>query len=339
MHAGVTGVVFDAAWFRRHARSLRMALNTPGLGSELRAALGVQPRGRVVALLPHASIVQHGRVRVADVRTHAKHAKRLHDHFLPLWTLFHWFDARIANPFVPAFNLGFDTLTISPDPSDPGVTTVDGMLQRGPVDEPWATITTSAGTNHASTETISRVAYMQASATVNQWKDLRRSIFLFDTSVLGASASISAAVLSLFANPGSRIDQNGTTPDIDIYLSTPAALTTLAHGDFSNIGSVSQTGAPISYAAWTDSVYNDFTLNATGRGNLNPSGVSKFGARNANFDAAGIAPTYGGTDFLSGFEASMADANGSTNDPKLVVTFTLPPGQPFITRLGARRLR
>lgn len=68
---------------------------------------------------------------------------------------------------------------------------------------------------------------------------------------------------------------------------------------------------------------NAFTFNATGLGNIAKTGISKFSARNANYDAANVAPTWSSLQ-RSALEAFYADNGGSTNDPKLVVTFTGP---------------
>jgi len=64
-------------------------------------------------------------------------------------------------------------------------------------------------------------------------------------------------------------------------------------------------------------------LNATGRGNVSLTGISKFGSRNANYDVANSAPAF--TAFASnGIQIYFADQAGTANDPKLVVTYTLP---------------
>jgi hypothetical protein len=310
--------VFSPAWFDRHQRSLRLALNTPGLGRELRAALGVQDHGRLARLLPHASIVRHGAIHVADFRTHAKHAKRLRAEFLPLWSLFHWFDSRIANPLIPAFNLGFDTLTAYPDPN-PETVTVDGWVAIAAASSAWATLIAAAGNDANDSEADSQFMRIDATGTLNLWAGLRRSIFLFDTSALGAAAVITAGVFSLFGSD--KADTAGITPDADVYTSTPASNTALAASDFGNLGTTSQTGAPITYASYSATAYNDWTLNATGRGNISQTGVSKFGIRNANYDVAAVSPTWSAS-LQAYMAAKMADNIGTTNDPKLVVTYT-----------------
>jgi len=94
------------------------------------------------------------------------------------------------------------------------------------------------------------------------------------------------------ASKTNKLDGLVCTPDIDIYTSTPAINTSLVAGDYQQIGSTSQTGAPISYADWSTTGYNDFTLDAVGLGNINKTGISKFGVRNANYDVSGSPPNW-----------------------------------------------
>jgi hypothetical protein len=147
-----------------------------------------------------------------------------------------------------------------------------------------------------------------------------RYIALFDTSALTAAAAISAAVLSLYGDD--KGNALGCSPNIDIYTSAPASNTALVAGDFDCLGTVSQTGSPITYAAWSITGYNAFTFDATGRGNISKTGISKFGARNANYDVANTAPSWV-TNVDAYVTALNADSAGTTNDPKLVVTYTI----------------
>lgn len=196
---------------------------------------------------------------------------------------------------------------------------VDGFAVRdGVVSESWATIIAGAGT--ASDDTAGadvRIVHMDSTATTDQWGALYRSIFLFDTSSIGVGVTISSAVMSIWGN--SKVDQGiAISPDIDIYTSTPASNAAVAATDFTQIGFTSQTGSPITYNNWSTTGYNDFTFNAIGRGNISLTGISKFGARNANYDVAAVAPTW--SSFASHIlRGSYADTAGTTNDPKLVV--------------------
>lgn len=321
--------VFSSAWFARHQRTLLWLLNAPLLRRWFRWVLclrrgDVGYTGVIVALYPHAYTVDRGDgVLMTDFRTHAKYAKRLSVAFFPLWRALHAFDAWIANPLRPAWNLGFDSLTAYPDPGDPGATTIDGWVARSAVNEAWSTIRGGAGTEVNTIATEASVIRIEATATSNQFARINRGIFLFNTAALTTGATISSAVLSLYA--AAAADGLAATPNIDIYTSTPTSNTTLAIGDYGQFGTVSQA-APVTYATWSAAVgtYQGFTFNATGLGNISKTSVSKFGARNANYDVGNVAPAWVSSG-VSNLNARFADQAGTTNDPKLVITYTVLP--------------
>ena len=74
----------------------------------------------------------------------------------------------------------------------------------------------------------------------------------------------------------------------------------------------------MTYAAFTIGAYNDYTFNATGRGNLSKTAISKFAWKNANYDADNVTPG-DGTFTMGGYSADQA---GTSSDPKFVVTHT-----------------
>ncbi len=249
-----------------------------------------------------------------------------------MWWVIHAWDYFLADRFIPQWSYGFSTLTKYPDP-DPETTSVDGNVNRALANETWGTIRAGAGSNAGAAASEDYFIRMASTGTSNQWSTLHRAIFLFDTSALTSGATISAAVLSLFGVE--KLDEaTAITPNIDIYTSTPASNTDLAASDYGNIGSTSQTGSPISYASFSDVGYNNFTLDSTGRGNISKTGVSKFGCRNANYDVANSAPTWTASKnhYLYGY---FADRTGTTNDPKMVVTYTAVTNYPLTAAQGS----
>lgn len=244
-----------------------------------------------------------------------EYALRLQKVFYPIWLLFHCWDMLIANKFKPAWNLGFDTLTVYPD-ADPETTSVDGYVSRA-VAGTWASLRDGAGDSANDTATSSDVIVLYSWNVNNEWFIIQRSIYLFDTSALTASANISVTVLSIHGT--SKVDNLSITPNINIYTSTPNANTSLAVGDYGQIGTTAQCDTPVTYAGWDAAGYNDFTFNSTGRGNVSKTSISKFGARNANYDVANTPPTWSNIT-NSTLKGNYAD-NGS-NKPKLVVTYS-----------------
>ncbi len=328
-------LAFTDNWFSKHQRLLLWLANAPIVKHWFRWILKIQKYDcptnvRITEIF--ANRFSYGDrlfekdgewllERTTDFRTHPKFGKRIYFAFRPLWWMVHAWDWALADRFIPAWSYGFSTLTAYPDGGDPAATAVDGnVLRSGLLNEAWGTIRAGAGNSHDALNQPNHFVEWEDAAAghTNQWNQLVRSIFLFDTSSLGAGATISAATLSLFGT--SKQDDHANTPNIDIYTSTPGSNTTLADSDFGQLGSTSQTGSPTTYASFSTSAYNNFVFNATGLGNISKTGISKFGARNANYDVANVAPTWGasGITKLAGNFAEAATK--ASPDPKLVVT-------------------
>ncbi|MBX4215593.1 hypothetical protein KW797_01445, partial [Candidatus Parcubacteria bacterium] len=87
------------------------------------------------------------------------------------------------------------------------------------------------------------------------------------------------------------------------------------------IGTVKQSD-DLDITSMTTSAYNIFTLNATGRGNVSKTGVTKFAAREGHdFENTSIDVTK-----LNYVGISTADHTGTTQDPTLTVTYALAAG-------------
>jgi len=317
---------FGSLFFLLHQDRILRLLNAPVIGRWFRYALRINGESSAVGslkidrILPHAIFWWHGDKQLAEFRTHAKFSKRLYYAFRPLWWAMHTWDWCVADRWVPQLSFGFTTLTKYPDP-DPETNTVDGSVEHNVgTYTTWAAIRDGAGTGAYPTVASEAAQWIAAGDAAGTWQVIARGIFLFDTSALTADASISATVLSLYGQ--SKQDVEGWTPNLDIYTSAPASNTDLVAGDFDSLGTVSQTGSPITYASFSTAGYNDFTFNATGKGNVSKTGVSKFGSRNANYDVANSAPAF--TAFASnGIAVYYADQAGTANDPKLVVEYSL----------------
>lgn len=212
------------------------------------------------------------------------------------------------------------SMTAYPD-AHPETTTVDGHVYAeagSATGATWATIISAAG-SASSDDNSSAYIEITSSSTTDTWFILSRGILLFDTSSIPDDATITSAILSLYGT--SKKDELGILPNIDIYTSTPASNTSLTFTDYQQLGNTSQTGSPKTYTNWSTTGYNDFTFNATGRSNINKTGISKFGTRNANYDVSGSPPTWSYT-----FGNNVSVLHYASADypikPKLVVTYT-----------------
>ena len=210
------------------------------------------------------------------------------------------------------------TLTVYPDPSVE-TTTVDGFIGLG-TQASWATCHDAAAGDDTSDSSTDLILVADAGGSTYR---IYRSAALFDTSSLTSSASISATVLSLWF----RQVNNGQTTSAGIVQANPASNTALVTADYDVIvGTVDSdtVTASIAYASLNvDTAYNDFTFDATGRGWVSKTGVSKFGIRCATDYAETSSHASAPSAAQSDTRIRSADTAATTNDPKLVVTYTL----------------
>lgn len=320
--------MFDKRWFEKHQKLLIWFANT-FLGRYIlringdRSSVGNR---KIIKIVPNAIFwkkSKYSKFHQAEFRTHDKFSKRIYYAFKPIWLLFHFWDTVFANRIAPNFNLGFDrTLTAYPDAGSGG-TTVDGFCQQSygaGSGVSWATLIAAAGNGHNTTSDDTDLFYIAQDTGTNTWKNLRRTLYTLNTAPLTSVANISAATFSIKGT--AKLDNSpGITPTINLYGSTPAANNDLADGDYAQVQSTAYSTA-ITYAAFDTANYNDWALNATGLAAVSKTGITKFSIRNANYDVAATPPAWDGAGehYMDGL---LADAAGTTNDPKLVITYTL----------------
>ena len=219
--------------------------------------------------------------------------------------------------------IGASPETFYPDPHDEN-TSVDGWVQHWGSGLSWADVRGGEGTS-ASDDTGECETLLDSDPTA--WDGIRRSIILFDTSGLPDAATITAITLSLYGS--TKTQTAAWAADINIYSSAPASNIALEAGDFNSLGTEALATA-ITYVAFTTSGYNVFTLidvnsddfatNADGT-YINKTGVTKLGARNANYDVANIEPDWA-ADRESKLHSHSAE-QGTGFKPKLVVTYII----------------
>lgn len=318
-------VVFDKNWFLKHQSKLLWLLNNALTQKWFRWVLCIDYKGVINRIEPNAywfgAKKKGNKIEVtADFRTHAKYSKRLYYAFLPIWWAMHIWDLFIDNT-LPKLSFGFSTLTVFPNAGDPGTVSIDGDVGRSTATETFATIRSSAGNNHNSNVADNDCALILASTSANRYDFMRRAIFLFDTSSIGSSQVVSDATLSLFGTVLDTSNGLGGAQGVALVNSSPASNTTLANTDYGNVGTT-RYATDIPIGSWSTSAYNVFTLNATGISNIAKTGVTKTGTA-VSGDVDNVEPTWS-----SGGQASascnFADQAGTTNDPKLVVNYSLP---------------
>jgi hypothetical protein len=337
-------VVFDKHWFQKHQSKL-LWLSNSFLGEYIfqfkKMGHHLDPKKRITKITPY-SVAQFNRIvktKIGKEYEYTEHffgqnkyAQKLYFILLPIWYAMHIWDWFVADHFqlAPQLSFGFSTLTKWPGSTGTNNPT-DGYLIRDADNSTWAGVRDGAGT-YKDDSGIGMSVLVLSGTNNSTWRAIGRSIFCFDTSGLTSSAVISSAVLSLYGTNKSDSFTYPATPNINIYASTPASTSSLVTGDFTQVGSTALCDTPITYAGFTTTGYNNFTLNAAGRSNISLTGISKFGARNANYDVANSAPYHpaAGQQVASlSFYTSKSDFTGiggtpTSGDPKLVVTYTLP---------------
>ena len=325
--------MFNKFWFKKHQKKLLWLLNTPIIRNWFRYVLKINGnrssvgKNKITKIEPNA-IFWGGRYfkkkgkwcleRTVEFKTHNKYSKRLFYAFSPLWYLFHCWDMTINFLRLPALNLGYDTLTVYPVAG--ANTPVDGRVGYTTPELTWANIRANAGNFAAVSDVFETVIWLQGGATTNYFGYLLRGIFLFDTSALTANAVISSATISFFGKDKS--DTLGATPTIALLASTPANTNNLVTADNTAFGTTRLADTDLTYAGFSTTGYNDFTLNAAGLANISKTGISKFGIKEGKYDLDNATPPWT-ANLLYHFQVYFADEAGTTNDPKLVVTYTI----------------
>ncbi len=215
---------------------------------------------------------------------------------------------------------GRTTSTFYPD-ANAESTSVDGRAGNSTSSQSWGTKVAGSGTDHDDSTDIESVFYVQSGAVLDEWAVLRRAFYLFDTSAIPDTDTVTSATLSVKGT--FKGDNLSVTPDLNVYASTPASNTAIADGDYSNVGTTAFSTA-VSYANYlVDGSFTDWALNASGIAAVTVSGVSKFSLRNASYDVANVSPTWSSaqTTQMNGY---YADNTGTTSDPKLVVVHAAP---------------
>ena len=319
-------MVFDRGWFVKHQKPLLWFANT-GLGRRVLCIDGSKSsvgRNRILRIEPNA-IFWRGvgdKEIVAEFRQEDRFSRRLYYSFLPLWKAIHLWDVRFSNLFIPNFNLGFDTLTVYPDPNVE-VSTVDGQVGNVSEDTTLSNVITGTGDYSVDSDATLLAGWVRSSTTSNQYAQVIRGVYLFDTSALTAGATITAATFSLFgvSRSNSLSGEASANSVLHVVATIPAANTSLTGTDYGTFEGTS-FGAGPQQDAWSDTAYNDITINATGQAAISKTGITKFGTRIGwDFSNTTTGLTWA-SNSPQGYTVIAADTALQTTDPKLVVTYT-----------------
>ena len=224
----------------------------------------------------------------------------------------------LANAKYP-ITIGASPETFYPDA---GIASVDGnvfQVEAGGVT--WATIIAAAGNGSDDTGASLTSPWWRDQNTTDRFRLNVRTILVYDTAGLPDAATITDTVLSFWCT--AKQDPNSNSPNLCVYESAPASPTALANGDYNSLLTVELSNI-LAYGSIATGAYNDYTFNASGIALVSKTSTSPFGVQNANYDVAGSLPTWASAQPETGFTHYYAEQGNTTNDPKLVVTYTLP---------------
>lgn len=318
-------LAFNSGWFEQHQRKLLWLVNHPLLSYWFRWILRIHGdrssvgRQQIVQITPNAIfwLLPNGAKR-AEIRTHAKFGKRLYHAFRPLWWAMHFFDWLLLDRWMPEWSFGFATLTAYPQAgSGGGNTTVDGTVYTF-LQPNWDSARTATSGNAVDATGATGSVYV---GSFSGSYGCTRYFATLDTSSLGSGATISAATFSLYIT---YYNSPAGAAAINLVASTQASNNSLSTADFDAYGST--TFAQRNYDATSTGQYRSWTLNSSGLAAISKTGVSKFALRDNDYDVGGTDP--GANEYEINFY--MADRTGTSEDPKLDVTYstvtTLTPG-------------
>jgi len=314
---------FGKEWFAKNQGVLIFLLNfclTKWISRKILCIDKDCPKASILSILPHCYTIQgeNDGEYVTDYRNHWKFAKRVYFALKPLWWLCHWWDEVFADKHCPELSFGFDTLTAySQAGGGGGNVTCDGMASKNSANSNWTVIRTGAGTgsNNDATSSYLELDADPSSLNTNKWSFLNRFFYTFNTSSLSASVSLTSVVFSIY---GKSKAYNFSSPaDLHVAGANLTNPNNVVTGDYNNQGSTSFGN--VTYANFNYD-YNDITLNSSGISNINITGVSQFSLQ-LSYDILNSAPTWGQSKY-SYYEMYFADNTGTSQDPKLVVTYT-----------------
>lgn len=214
----------------------------------------------------------------------------------------------------------------------PDTNAVDGILGVDRAETTWANIRGATSGDFATpTDLHNQNAFIGTGVTSGKWIRTYRGEFLFDTSSLPDSASISSATLNIHGSTFSgETAVDNFSQSVVVDRPTPASNTTLAVGDYNLSGKwdgVEQSSNRITVGSWTNTGFNTFTLNSTGRSNVSLTGITKLGLRlSADFD--NVEPTWAGPNTYAYVGCLYSETSGTSNDPYLEVITSTGPSAP-----------
>lgn len=185
-----------------------------------------------------------------------------------------------------------------------------------PPGEDWPTLKSGSGNRQLS---FFYATLIKAGAFYgpDKWERLFRGVVSFDTSPIPPTATILKAILSFYGKAKQDTFSPTIAPAANIYSITPTSPPFFFSADYNHFGST-PLSTPIAYPDIVINGWNDYVLNAIGRGLISTPGITYFGLRDPIYDVPGIAPAW------STGTADIRFGRNPGEEAKLVVTYADP---------------
>lgn len=207
-------------------------------------------------------------------------------------------------------------------------TTVDGRVRNSPGsgNDTWDSIHDATdGTARYNDDVLAGAAMISAGTTQDRWSDIFRGYFLFDTSSLSDTDTITAAELDLYMYPAGSTDNSTFDQKINVSDANTVSTTSLSTADYSSITNITNDGSTTPYATDVDltgvvgsAAYFSLNFNSNGIDAINKTGISEFSTLLSG-DLSDTAPSW-----VSGAQSQVcihwSEESGTSMDPKLIVT-------------------
>lgn len=315
----------EDVWFERY-QDLILALVNTDFGRDLLCIPKHYPRiVYMTKCSAHAYLGEwDGRHHiVADFRVGAKWANIIRYRWAQFNSFARYFaaknpqDANMSALTRYARTVVASTLTVYPDPN-PETTTFDGSMR---------TDNGSFAASRAASSANSTVSDTNTSLEISDHHHgggnaMSRSMTLFDTSSLTASASISSSNLAVKCL-NKQLDDDDANSFITAAACTPASNTGIVADDYDQytINSPTKFITDIDWTGFNAGSYAINAMNANGLAAISKTGVTKIGYREGH-DVNNENPD-GGADRYNGGNIYAADQTGTSSDPYLEITYSI----------------
>lgn len=276
---------------------------------------------KIVRITPNSITSRIGdKLFVTDFRTHSKWSKIIRYRWKEFqeYATFYYKQLpsrfRILFPVVP--QMGFAYVSSTFYPAAGAASPVDGnVTYQGAGLESFASVRGAADGTAVDVTSANINAFCACSNFATAY-DIERGVTCFDTSSIGAGATVTAAVDSIYVTDGRN---EGTTTTFGPYSNSIASTADITTADYDQFGTTIFATAQNIPDHPGSPAYFDFTFNASGIAAISLTGVSKLAWRETTGDVGNTAPGAGNSHRIA---ADTADQTGTTSDPKLVVTYT-----------------